>query len=83
MTAGVGLPHPVDNTHEIARHHNAEARIVHADADCIVAAHGRALLEVDQRSLVSLPGADVFLDSQYSTARASRKRAIPAGQQGC
>ncbi|QWF81078.1 SAM-dependent methyltransferase [Amycolatopsis sp. CA-230715] len=72
LDCGLGLPTPFDNTHEIAQRHNDEARIVYADADCIVVAHGRALLEENERSLVIqadytypeelVPAADAFLD---------------------
>ncbi|TKG59134.1 SAM-dependent methyltransferase [Prauserella endophytica] len=52
LDCGVGLPAPIDNTHEIAQRHDPEARVVYADADCIVVAHGRALLQDNDRVLV-------------------------------
>jgi hypothetical protein len=71
LDCGVGLPVPFDNTHEVAQRYNSEARVVYADADCIVVAHGRALLQDDERSLVVqadytypeelLPAAGAFL----------------------
>lgn len=72
LDCGVGLPAPIDNTHEIAQRHDPEARVVYADADCIVVAHGRALLQENDRVLIVqadytypeelLPAADTLLD---------------------
>src|SRR6266516_1459261 len=43
LDIGAGLP-TVDNTHEIAQRVDAQCRIVYADNDPLVVAHGRALL---------------------------------------
>ncbi len=72
LDCGAGLPTLFDNTHEVAQRHNSDARVAYADADCIVVAHGRALLQDGERSLVLqsdytypeelLPAAGAFLD---------------------
>lgn len=48
---GSGLP-TVDNVHQVAQRHNANAHVVYVDNDPIVLAHGRALLETDNRTTV-------------------------------
>ncbi|MFI1383576.1 SAM-dependent methyltransferase [Embleya sp. NPDC020886] len=51
LDLGSGLP-TVRNTHEVAREHNPEARVVYVDNDPIVLAHGRALLAENDRTRV-------------------------------
>ncbi|MFI1915195.1 SAM-dependent methyltransferase [Nocardia sp. NPDC020380] len=48
---GSGLP-TADNVHQVAQRHNANAHVVYVDNDPIVLAHGRALLETDDRTTV-------------------------------
>jgi hypothetical protein len=48
---GAGLP-TMDNTHEVARRHAPDARVVYVDIDPIVLAHGKALLAADERTAV-------------------------------
>ncbi|SFC58558.1 SAM-dependent methyltransferase [Streptomyces aidingensis] len=51
LDIGSGLP-TVQNTHQVAQEINPEARVVYVDNDPIVLAHGRALLEDNDRSVV-------------------------------
>ncbi|MEV4729230.1 SAM-dependent methyltransferase [Saccharopolyspora sp. NPDC049426] len=44
LDIGSGLP-TVENTHEVAQRHNADATVVYVDNDATVAAYGRALME--------------------------------------
>ncbi|MDQ3578368.1 MAG: SAM-dependent methyltransferase, partial [Actinomycetota bacterium] len=46
---GSGLP-TVDNTHQIVQRYNAESRVIYVDNDPVVQAHGRALLEENDRT---------------------------------
>ncbi|WP_326595453.1 SAM-dependent methyltransferase [Streptomyces sp. NBC_01803] len=48
---GAGLP-TMENTHQVAQRHNPAARVVYVDNDPIVLAHGRALLEENDRTAV-------------------------------
>ncbi|WP_063130884.1 SAM-dependent methyltransferase [Nocardia fusca] len=48
---GSGLP-TADNVHQVAQRHNPDARVIYVDNDPIVLAHGRALLETDERTAV-------------------------------
>jgi hypothetical protein len=50
---GSGLP-TVGNTHEIARQVIPDVRVVYADIDPVVAAHGRALLAADENTTVAI-----------------------------
>ena len=49
LDLGSGLP-TAENTHQAAQRINAEARVVYIDNDPAVAAHGRALLEENDRT---------------------------------
>ena len=49
LDCGSGLP-TAENTHEAAQRINPEARVVYIDNDPMVAAHGRALLEENDRT---------------------------------
>jgi SAM-dependent methyltransferase len=57
LDCGSGLP-TAENTHQIVQRFNDEARIVYVDNDPVVLAHGRALLEDNDR--VRMVGADIF-----------------------
>jgi hypothetical protein len=48
---GSGLP-TADNVHQVAQRHAPEVRVVYVDNDPVVLAHGRALLEEDDRTTV-------------------------------
>ncbi|MFR9721824.1 SAM-dependent methyltransferase [Streptomyces sp. MS19] len=48
---GAGLP-TLENTHQVAQRQNPDARVVYVDNDPIVLAHGRALLEENDRTAV-------------------------------
>jgi SAM-dependent methyltransferase len=50
LDCGSGLP-TMENTHEVAQAINPEARVVYVDNDPTVVAHGRALLEENDRTL--------------------------------
>ncbi|WP_199431471.1 SAM-dependent methyltransferase [Qaidamihabitans albus] len=49
LDLGSGLP-TVENTHEVAQRVNPDARVVYVDNDPVVSAHGRALLEENDRT---------------------------------
>ncbi|AUS79652.1 hypothetical protein C1701_16310 [Actinoalloteichus sp. AHMU CJ021] len=49
LDLGSGLP-TAENTHQAAQRVNPEARVVYVDNDPVVAAHGRALLEENDRT---------------------------------
>lgn len=49
LDCGSGLP-TVENTHQAAQRANSEATVVYVDNDPIVSAHGRALLEENERT---------------------------------
>ncbi|ASR37275.1 hypothetical protein BAY61_22305 [Prauserella marina] len=49
LDCGAGLP-TAENTHTVAQRENPEARVVYVDNDPVVAAHGRALLEENDRT---------------------------------
>jgi S-adenosyl methyltransferase len=49
LDAGSGLP-TAENTHQAAQRINSEAQVVYVDNDPMVAAHGRALLEENDRT---------------------------------
>ncbi|GAA2410581.1 SAM-dependent methyltransferase [Streptomyces glaucosporus] len=51
LDIGSGLP-TAQNTHQVAQEVNPRARVVYVDNDPIVLAHGRALLEDDDRTVV-------------------------------
>ncbi|MFC4048620.1 SAM-dependent methyltransferase [Actinomadura syzygii] len=48
---GCGLPSG-DNVHQVAKRFSADARVVYADIDPIVLAHGRALLAADESTTI-------------------------------
>jgi hypothetical protein len=48
---GSGLP-TSDNVHQVAQRHAPDSRVVYVDNDPVVLAHGRALLEEDERTVV-------------------------------
>jgi len=49
LDVGAGLP-AADNTHQAAQRMNSDVRVVYVDNDPVVAVHGRALLEEDERT---------------------------------
>jgi hypothetical protein len=49
LDLGAGLP-AAENTHQVAQRTNSDARVVYVDNDPVVAAHGRALLEENDRT---------------------------------
>jgi hypothetical protein len=49
LDCGAGLP-TAENTHQAAQHVNPDARVVYVDNDPVVAVHGRALLEENDRT---------------------------------
>jgi hypothetical protein len=49
LDLGAGLP-AAENTHQAAQRMNPDARVVYVDNDPVVAAHGRALLEENDRT---------------------------------
>jgi S-adenosyl methyltransferase len=49
LDLGAGLP-SAENTHQAARRMNPDTRVVYVDNDPVVAVHGRALLEEDERT---------------------------------
>ncbi|GGP34213.1 SAM-dependent methyltransferase [Saccharothrix coeruleofusca] len=57
LDCGSGLP-TAENTHQVAQRINPEARVVYVDNDPVVLAHGRALLEENDRTHFS--AADIF-----------------------
>ncbi|WP_410575696.1 SAM-dependent methyltransferase [Amycolatopsis sp. cmx-4-61] len=50
LDCGSGLP-TMDNTHEVAQRYNPDALVVYVDNDPAVIAHGRALLEANERAV--------------------------------
>jgi hypothetical protein len=67
---GSGLP-TADNVHQVAQRVNTVARVVYADNDPIVLAHGRALLEENEYTAVVK--ADVRHPEEIITAEETRK----------
>jgi hypothetical protein len=51
LDLGSGLP-TADNVHEVAQRANPAARVCYVDNDPVVLAHGRALLQEDEQTLV-------------------------------
>lgn len=49
---GSGMP-TVDNTHQVVQRYNPEARVIYVDNDPVVQAHGRAILEENDRTHVA------------------------------
>jgi hypothetical protein len=58
LDCGSGLP-TAENTHQVVQRVNPDATVVYVDNDPVVLAHGRALLEDNQRS--HLISADIFV----------------------
>ncbi|WP_158891368.1 SAM-dependent methyltransferase [Amycolatopsis anabasis] len=61
LDCGSGLP-TAENTHQVAQRVNPDARVVYVDNDPVVIAHGRALLEDNDKSF--FVDADIFQPSQ-------------------
>jgi SAM-dependent methyltransferase len=61
LDCGSGLP-TAENTHQVAQRTRPEARVVYVDNDPVVLAHGRALLEENDRTHFS--AADIFTPRQ-------------------
>lgn len=61
LDCGSGLP-TAENTHQVAQRVRPDARVVYVDNDPIVLAHGRALLEENDRTHFS--AADIFEPGQ-------------------
>jgi len=57
LDCGSGLP-TAENTHQVVQRLNPEAKVAYVDNDPVVLAHGRALLEEDERT--RLVEADMF-----------------------
>jgi S-adenosyl methyltransferase len=57
LDCGSGLP-TAENTHQVVQRMNPESKVVYVDNDPVVLAHGRALLEVDERT--KLVDADIY-----------------------
>jgi SAM-dependent methyltransferase len=57
LDCGSGLP-TAENTHQVVQRYQREAKVAYVDNDPVVLAHGRALLEEDDRT--RLIDADVF-----------------------
>ncbi|MBN6042243.1 SAM-dependent methyltransferase [Amycolatopsis sp. 195334CR] len=57
LDCGSGLP-TAENTHQVAQRENRDSRVVYVDNDPVVLAHGRALLEDNDKTY--LVGADIF-----------------------
>ncbi|MGC7096023.1 SAM-dependent methyltransferase [Amycolatopsis lurida] len=57
LDCGSGLP-TAENTHQVAQRVNLDSRVVYVDNDPVVLAHGRALLEDNDKTF--LVGADIF-----------------------
>jgi S-adenosyl methyltransferase len=51
LDIGAGLP-TMDNVHQIARRANPASRVVYVDNDPVVLAHARALLEIDESTVI-------------------------------
>ncbi|MGH8966111.1 MAG: SAM-dependent methyltransferase [Actinomycetes bacterium] len=64
VDVGAGLP-AAENTHQAAQRMNPDTRVVYVDNDPVVAVHGRALLEEDERThlvMADLTNPDEVLD---------------------
>jgi S-adenosyl methyltransferase len=57
LDCGSGLP-TAENTHQVVQRIDPESKVVYVDNDPVVLAHGRALLEVDERT--KLVEADIY-----------------------
>jgi hypothetical protein len=61
LDCGSGLP-TAENTHQVAQRIQPDARVVYVDNDPVVLAHGRALLEENERT--HFVSADIFVPSE-------------------
>ena len=78
LDLGAGLP-TLENTHQAAQRVNREARVVYVDNDPVVAAHGRALLEENDRThlvMADLTRPDDIFDDPAITRRLDQDRPI-------
>ena len=70
LDCGAGLP-TAENTHEVVQRIDPDARVVYVDNDPVVLAHGRALLEENDRT--HLVDADIFRPRQVLENEVVRK----------
>ncbi|MDQ2790950.1 MAG: SAM-dependent methyltransferase [Actinomycetota bacterium] len=70
LDCGSGLP-TAENTHQVAQRIHPESRVVYIDNDPVVLAHGRALLEENERTHFS--AADIFKPDQIINNEIVRK----------
>jgi hypothetical protein len=70
LDCGSGLP-TAENTHEVVQRIDPDARVVYVDNDPVVLAHGRALLEENDRT--HLVEADIFRPRQVLENEVVRK----------
>ncbi|MFC4943683.1 SAM-dependent methyltransferase [Pseudonocardia sp. GCM10023141] len=70
LDCGSGLP-TAENTHHVVQRIQPDARVVYVDNDPVVLAHGRALLEENDRT--HLVGADIFEPRQVLENETVRK----------
>ncbi len=78
LDLGAGLP-AAENTHQAAQRMNSEARVVYVDNDPVVAAHGRALLEENDRThlvMADLTKPDEIFDHPEITRRVDFTRPV-------
>jgi hypothetical protein len=78
LDCGSGLP-TVENTHQVAQRINPDARVVYVDNDPVVAAHGRALLEENDRThfvVADLREPDVLLNHPVVTGNLDFDRPV-------
>lgn len=61
VDCGSGLP-TAENTHQVVQRFNPDATVIYVDNDPVVLAHGRALLEEEDRS--HLISADIFVPDE-------------------
>lgn len=69
LDCGSGLP-TTENTHQVVQRINPDARVVYVDNDPVVLAHGRALLEDNDRTFFS--DADIFDPQEVFDSQAVR-----------
>jgi hypothetical protein len=82
LDLGAGLP-SAENTHQAAQGINPSARVVYVDNDPVVAVHGRALLEEDERThlvLADLTEPDEVLDHPVVTRQIDFDRPLAVMQ---
>ncbi|GAA1295386.1 SAM-dependent methyltransferase [Pseudonocardia aurantiaca] len=70
LDCGAGLP-TAENTHEVVQRIEPDARVIYVDNDPVVLAHGRALLEENDRT--HLVDADIFRPRQVLENEVVRK----------